>query len=479
MANPHGSDIQETPDWWMASDGRWYPPHLHPDYVAPAPPVAAGPPPVAEPDAHLSSAQPPVSSPPAGHLSSTVETWTPSASAPRDHASSASLASSEPSVPSMSEVPSLAERLRSAADQVGAAASGAADQVADGARDTSAASQAGLGAIGATGAAGLAAGAGPALRGNDELLGQAESALGADLAGPATTAPFDTDIEVPTSFSGAPGVDPGAPPVPGRPPAIPSRGESKAVALPNSTPASPSGDLAVPETPGLPATGASSWPSADSTGQDRQASVAHTAQVDAGPPPPLGQPHLPVPVDRSASPPVEYRSPADSAVVDAEIVDPKKPRNVLAGVLSLIGGVAALIGSFMPWGNGHLSSDGVEQIGITVDAFDSNGLGAAVCGGLLVLMGILFFTGIGNARIWKYVAMIAGAVVIGLVIYSMIDIVALSDRYAEQWVASGAAGPGDVVTTKTDVGLWTAGAGGVFGLLGGLVARAKRRDDFL
>lgn len=30
----HGSDTQQGPDWWRASDGRWYPPETHPDYAA-------------------------------------------------------------------------------------------------------------------------------------------------------------------------------------------------------------------------------------------------------------------------------------------------------------------------------------------------------------------------------------------------------------------------------------------------------------
>ena len=37
----HGSDVQETPDWWKASDGRFYPPELHPDYVKSAEPDPA------------------------------------------------------------------------------------------------------------------------------------------------------------------------------------------------------------------------------------------------------------------------------------------------------------------------------------------------------------------------------------------------------------------------------------------------------
>ncbi len=31
------SDVSQGPGWWMASDGKWYPPELHPNY-APTPP---------------------------------------------------------------------------------------------------------------------------------------------------------------------------------------------------------------------------------------------------------------------------------------------------------------------------------------------------------------------------------------------------------------------------------------------------------
>ena len=34
------SDISGGPGWWRASDFKWYPPHLHPNYVAPAPPTS-------------------------------------------------------------------------------------------------------------------------------------------------------------------------------------------------------------------------------------------------------------------------------------------------------------------------------------------------------------------------------------------------------------------------------------------------------
>ncbi len=55
------TDVTHPPGWWMASDGNWYPPHLHPGPPASAiPPVGpAGPPSI--PD--LGSAWPPPSAP--------------------------------------------------------------------------------------------------------------------------------------------------------------------------------------------------------------------------------------------------------------------------------------------------------------------------------------------------------------------------------------------------------------------------------
>ena len=32
------SDISQGPGWWIASDGKWYAPEQHPDYVPPPPP---------------------------------------------------------------------------------------------------------------------------------------------------------------------------------------------------------------------------------------------------------------------------------------------------------------------------------------------------------------------------------------------------------------------------------------------------------
>jgi CRP/FNR family transcriptional regulator, cyclic AMP receptor protein len=36
------SDVSLGPDWWVASDGKWYPPELHPNYIPAPPPRAPG-----------------------------------------------------------------------------------------------------------------------------------------------------------------------------------------------------------------------------------------------------------------------------------------------------------------------------------------------------------------------------------------------------------------------------------------------------
>jgi hypothetical protein len=46
------SDVSHGPGWWLASDGKWYPPETHPDYVPPTvPPPKASTPPTAESEA--------------------------------------------------------------------------------------------------------------------------------------------------------------------------------------------------------------------------------------------------------------------------------------------------------------------------------------------------------------------------------------------------------------------------------------------
>jgi hypothetical protein len=39
------SDVSQGPGWWIAADGKWYPPERHPDYRPQGPPAQSAPPP--------------------------------------------------------------------------------------------------------------------------------------------------------------------------------------------------------------------------------------------------------------------------------------------------------------------------------------------------------------------------------------------------------------------------------------------------
>jgi hypothetical protein len=64
------SDQSQGEGWWIASDGKWYPPHLHPDYQAPAPP----PMPEAPPTTRAFSAPSPAAAPASPAPASTAPT---------------------------------------------------------------------------------------------------------------------------------------------------------------------------------------------------------------------------------------------------------------------------------------------------------------------------------------------------------------------------------------------------------------------
>ena len=125
-----------------------------------------------------------------------------------------------------------------------------------------------------------------------------------------------------------------------------------------------------------------------------------------------------------------------------------------------------MAGSLLQWGKGSVEgSDGVEKAIIEVAGFDSSGIFAAVGGGVLILAGILFFMGVPKQLYWAVAAFISGAVIVGAVVFSLIDIGDLSNRYATEWQGQPLAAVGDVISTQADLGLWIAGAGGVLGVL--------------
>jgi hypothetical protein len=71
------SDVSQGPGWWIASDGKWYPPEQHPNYQPPSPPAPPGsaaqpmPPPAAE----FSAAGPPWKGSPATPSGLPLHMW--------------------------------------------------------------------------------------------------------------------------------------------------------------------------------------------------------------------------------------------------------------------------------------------------------------------------------------------------------------------------------------------------------------------
>ena len=167
---------------------------------------------------------------------------------------------------------------------------------------------------------------------------------------------------------------------------------------------------------------------------------------------------IPSAAELAANPPASYHQPSITA--------PTKASSAVSGVIALIGGAAAIAGSLLQWGKGSVTgANGIEKAVIEVAGFDSNGLITAICGGVLILAGILFFLGVPKQLNWAVLAFLGGAVIVGAAVFSLIDIGDLSNRYAAQWQREGLAAVGDVISTQADIGLWIAGAGGVLGVL--------------
>ena len=427
----HGSDVQETPDWWKASDGRFYPPELHPDYVKPAEPAPAPSPPAQAPAAASA----------------------PAASTPAD------------------STPSLADRLRAEADRVGDEASAAADAgvgsmggVGDslsGAPGAAGGAIAGAAAA-ATGAASTAADAAKDTA-KEAASGAADAAknavpdgmpLTADSVDPRATVLQTPPIDEETLTQ--PAVTPPSMPSPGAPPSMPP---SPAAAPPGMPPA-PSGPSGMPAAPLIPpgmppAPGAApAIPPAPNV-EHGPGGITYTAPSEPAAAAPMGaMPATMAPVSSG----MDIHPPA--------AVAPGKPKSAMAGIIALVAGAAAIAGSLLQWGTGSVvGSNGVEKAIIEVPGLDSSGLITAIAGGVLVLAGLLLFMGVPKQINWAALAFVAGAVIVGAVVFSAIDIRDLSERYAAEWEAEGLSADGDLISTAGDIGLWITGAGGVLGVL--------------
>ena len=66
------ADVSQGPGWWIASDGKWYPPHLHPSAVQAPPP----------PQPYAASGAPVATQPAWGHAHPAGAPWSPPASSP-------------------------------------------------------------------------------------------------------------------------------------------------------------------------------------------------------------------------------------------------------------------------------------------------------------------------------------------------------------------------------------------------------------
>ena len=448
----HGSDVQETPDWWKASDGRFYPPELHPDYVKPAEPAPAPSPPAQAPAAASA----------------------PAASTPADSTSADS-------------TPSLADRLRAEADRVGDEASAAAD--------------AGVGSMGGVGdslsgaiAGAAAAATGAASTAADAATGAASGAadaakdavpdgmpLTADSVDPRATVlqtpPIDEETLTQPAVTPPSMPSPGAPPSmpsPGAPPSMPSPGAPPSMPSPGAPPSMPPSPAAAP--PGMPPapSGPSGMPAAPlippgmPPAPGAAPAIPPAPNVEHGP----GGITYTAPSEPAAAAPMGAM-PATMAPVSSGMdihppaaVAPGKPKSAMAGIIALVAGAAAIAGSLLQWGKGSVvGSNGVEKAIIEVPGLDSSGLITAIAGGVLVLAGLLLFMGVPKQINWAALAFVAGAVIVGAVVFSAIDIRDLSERYAAQWEAEGLSADGDLISTVGDIGLWITGAGGVLGVL--------------
>lgn len=343
MSNEQVSDYQVTPDWWMASDHRWYAPHLHPNYVPPAPPA-----------------------PPA--------------------------APTAPVAPQAAVAPVEASgSIPSATDLAGGAATVA-------------------------GAIGMDA---PALPGSgmDMTFGQqvADTRPIPGATGPET---FDLESSMPTSL------------------AMPQ------VAQPSLAPTSP--NVAIPPV----------------------APTVLPGSMQPGPPP--ATPGLP-PMASPAMAPASMPGPAVQG--DTGTASASGTKNPVAAVLAALGGLLAIVAAFMQWGNGSVDgADGTEKALIEVGGFDSSAIITLLCGLALLGFAALLFLGIQQQMYWAIGAFVAGAVIIGVVVFSVLDINDLSNRFAEEWSNSAAAAAGDTVTTSTSMGVWITAIGGILGALAGALA---------
>jgi len=203
------------------------------------------------------------------------------------------------------------------------------------------------------------------------------------------------------------------------------------------------------------------------------------ARPTAGPTTNLQQPTRP---DVEDAPQYQsgYQAPSsDYRVGSAPVAEPERGGSILAGILTTLGGLLAIVSSFMIWASERGDLEGFELVR-RVAAFDSNGWFAQGFGIALVVLGLLMLVGVGRQSVWGVCAAVCGIAILIAVGFSYFDI---TGQASENWV--------DFVTSGTQLseaevedagvglgpslGLWLGGLGGLIGALGSPLV--KRRDE--
>jgi hypothetical protein len=160
------------------------------------------------------------------------------------------------------------------------------------------------------------------------------------------------------------------------------------------------------------------------------------------PPPPTGGPWVTAdPVGGAPLPPT-WMGPALPAA------SRRRPRSIFGGLLLILGGAVAMVGSALPWAD----IDSSEYSGL-----DTRGKTTIVLGAVVAVLGVaMLFRRLVLLALAAVIASIAILVAAGMTVRDVLD-------------------ARDFTDASVGVGLWVTLAAGLVSLVGGIAALAKRR----
>lgn len=145
-----------------------------------------------------------------------------------------------------------------------------------------------------------------------------------------------------------------------------------------------------------------------------------------------------------------------------------KKTSPTAAIIAALGGLLAIAGSFLQWGNieGRTATEGAPAVPLQdIAGMDSSGLWALVGGVLLLLFAVLMFIGTPKQLYWGILALVTGGVIVAAVIFSFIDIRGLKDVWKTGLEAGSNPDRISFVDAKMGIGLWLSAAAGILGVL--------------